>query len=109
MRRLRDAVSRVGDAEISSAFIDAAGHIRDAIDDEAFARALGRLQVAHVMGDMRDELRAAADDEEKSARGARAHRRLARWSPARRHTYIGWRSWPAMVPRWGAEAKPTPH
>lgn len=84
---LRAAVDRMGDATVASLFLDVSGHVCRDIDEEAFAGELGRLQVAHILSDMRVELKGAAGEDERIAIRSRAHRRLARWSPMRRRIH----------------------
>lgn len=80
-RRLHEALARIGGDEHTAIFVDDSGDVRARIDEGRFAEELGRLQVAHAMGDLREELAAAKSDEEKSAIRVRAHRRLAPHSP----------------------------
>lgn len=76
--QLRAALSRIGHGDIESLFVCADGRVREVIDEDKFASEAGRLHVAHIMGDMLEELQTAACDEERSAIRARTHRRLAR-------------------------------
>lgn len=73
--------------EYAALFVDGSGEVRARIDEERFAKELGRLHVAHIMGDLREEIAKARSDEEKSAIRARAHRRLARWGATRRRIH----------------------
>lgn len=84
---VRSALARLGAGEFDAMFINDAGNMRAHVDEDKFARKIGRLRVAHIMGDMRGEMRAAETSEEKSAVRARAHRRMARWSPTRRRIH----------------------
>lgn len=78
---LSRALARAGSSEYDGMFFFADGHLGTEIDEGKFAQELGRLQIAHILGDMRDELKRATCDEEKAA----IHARTGGWpSGARR-------------------------
>lgn len=91
-RRMHQALARIGGYEYAAAFADDSGEVRARSDEDGFAKQLGRLQVACVMGDLREEIAKARSGEEKSAIRARAHRRLACWFATRRFRFGLWRS-----------------
>lgn len=102
-RRIRQALARIGGDEYTPMLLESSGAVRPRIDEEWFAKELGRLQTAHTLATCGPRLRVLTKKSQRYELGRTGD--LQSGDP-RGAAFTVWRCWRPTVLLWDAVTKP---